>query len=122
RVRGRAGYTQACNSFFQGLAADGLKEALWLIAEEMYSPESKSALAGSFMVVEAHDEIIMESPRQTAHEAATRLQELMVQGMKKFCPDVPINAQPVLMERWYKGAKPVYNAEKRLIPWRPKEK
>src|SRR5207249_892193 len=34
RKRGRCGFTDGANTFFQGLAADGAKDALWRVSEE----------------------------------------------------------------------------------------
>jgi hypothetical protein len=38
RIRGQVGYTNGCNTGFQGLVADALKIALWWSAREMYVP------------------------------------------------------------------------------------
>src|SRR5688500_14701739 len=37
RARGKVPYTAACNSYFQGLAADAAKAAGWALTKEMYS-------------------------------------------------------------------------------------
>ena len=117
RVRGGAHYTSGANSCFQGLAADGAKEALFLLSREMYLTES--ALYGTRMNAFVHDEVLAETPEEGAARAAQRLSELMVQGMKRYLPDVPVVAEPCLMRRWYKGAKPVYQNGV-LVPWEPK--
>ena len=41
--------------------------------------------------------------------------------MKRFVPDVTITAEPALMTRWRKKAKPVFE-NGRLVPWEPKKK
>ena len=104
RVRGKSGYCQSCNTMFQGLAADGCKEALWLITKECFFDES-SPLYGTRMVAFIHDEVLAESPEGKAAAAAERMVELMIQGMKKFVPNVKISADPWMARRWYKGAE-----------------
>ena len=113
RLRGGATYCSAANGFFQGLAADGAKEALWLVAKECYLPGT--ALYGCRPVFFIHDEIGMEVPYapevggspESASAATERLSEVMVTAMKKWTPDIPIKAEPVMIRRWYKGAEMV---------------
>jgi len=118
RVRGRAGYTQICNTYFQGLAADGAKEAIWLAVRESLT-DPASSLYGCYLVAFIHDEILMEAPAERAQAAAARLSELMIEGMKKFIPDVPVIAEPAIMERWYKEAEPTFDENGQLIAWTP---
>src|SRR5206468_3423384 len=83
-----------------------------------------SPLYGCRPVIFLHDEIIMEIPFSfepaRASAAAKRLQQIMVERMQAWLPDVPAKASPVMMKRWYKGAKPVYDANKNMIPSMPK--
>lgn len=118
RVRYVFTYTSACNTFFQGLAADGAKEACFRVAKECYV-DLKTPLFGCRPVAFLHDEILMEAPEWKASDAAHRLAKVMVDGMQMYIPDIPIKAEPVLMRRWYKDAKPVY-VDGRLVPWEPK--
>lgn len=120
RVRGGVKYTEAANYMFQGPAADGAKEAGFLISEECYAvPESP--LFGSHIVNFIHDEYILEVPADAAKatSCATRLVELMCTGMSEFVPDIKIEADAHLMRRWYKNAGPVLNEAGLLIPWEP---
>jgi hypothetical protein len=105
----------------QGLAARGAKEAMWEIAKACYV-ENTSALSGCRPVLFLHDEFILEVPANVsdAHDASATLSALMVEGMRKFVPDVPVSVEPTLMKRWYKEAGPVYDAKSRLVPWEPK--
>ncbi|MEI6806161.1 MAG: hypothetical protein WCK49_06600, partial [Myxococcaceae bacterium] len=64
-----------------------------------------------------HDEIMLEVPEERGHEAATQLAEIMVREFNHFTPDVPVKASPQLMRCWSKNAKPIYNAQGRLVPW-----
>lgn len=124
-VRGGCTYTSGCNSYFQGLAARGAKEAMFDISRECYTDES-SPLFGCRPVLFIHDEFILEVPahRERAHLASERLCKLMVDGMSRFTPDVPVKVEPTLMPRWYKDAEPVWSGEgenKVLELWTQKE-
>lgn len=119
RVRGGVRFTSAANGWFQGLAADGAKKALYRVARECWVGDGP--LRGSHVIAFQHDEIIAEHPDDTASDAAKRIGEIMVETMAEYVPRVAKNltAEPALMKRWYKGAEPVYDGEN-LIPWEPK--
>lgn len=117
-VRGDVSYTAACNTYFQGIVAAGAREAVFQVSWECYVDKG-TPLFGCRPCAFIHDEIIIEVPRDTAHEAALRLAEVMRAAMPKYIKRVKITAEPCLMERWYKGAKPVYE-NGRLVPWQPK--
>ncbi|MCH9802144.1 MAG: hypothetical protein K0U62_11540 [Actinomycetia bacterium] len=106
RVRGNITYTRFCNTWFQGLAADGAKEALWEVQKACWDPESP--LYGSRIVLFIHDEIIIEtresSKRWTLQQKGEELDRCMTRGMAKWIPDVPITSEYVLMRRWSKDA------------------
>lgn len=117
RIRGGCNFPQAANSMFQGLAADGAKQALWLLSKECYT-ESTSPLFGSRPVVFLHDEFILEVPENKATEAADRMVELMKIGMQKWIPDVPICvSDPILMRSWSKKAYSVREPNGKLSVW-----
>lgn len=118
RLRGRVPYTAACNSYFQGLAADAAKAAGWALTKEMYTDRS-SPLFGSRIVNFIHDEFLTEVPEDRAHEAAVRQAEIQCAAAQALIPDVKITASPALMRRWYKGAEAVWSADGRLVPWTP---
>lgn len=118
-IRGGCHFCDGANNGFQGLAARGAKAALYRVAREEYTIPG-SALWGCRNVVFVHDEIIAEVPERTAHEAAHRLSEVMVNTMREFVPDVRVTAEPALMRRWLKGAEPVFESG-RLVPWEPKK-
>lgn len=119
-VRAGCTFTSGCNTFFQGLAARGAKEALWLLTKACYGADP--LLAGCRIVAFVHDEFILEVPaeRERAHAISERVQKLMLEGMQRFVPDVPIKAEPTLMGRWYKEAEPVWGADGILELWTPK--
>ena len=118
RIRGGLSFCEAANSYFQGLAADGAKEALFRVQAECYANPTKTPLYGCRPVVFMHDEIIMEVPTDRADAAAARLAQVMIEGMSKYIVDVPVTATPVAMRRWYKGAKPV-RVDGVLVPSKP---
>jgi len=118
RFRGGASYCAACNNGFQGLGSDCAREALWQIAVAQYVTR-ESPLFNTRTVAFVHDEIIIETPEETGHEAAHALADIMRKSANVYLPDVPIaegRMAPVLMRRWSKKAKPVF-ANGRLIPW-----
>src|SRR5690606_24015976 len=71
RVRGACSYTQACNSYFQGLGADATGLALYEIMRECYS--GQGALSVCRPVNYIYDEFILEVPSdvEIANAAAT---------------------------------------------------
>ena len=116
RLRSRTTYTSACNSYFQGLAADGAKAAAYAVARAQYN-EPESPLFGARSVAFIHDEIIMEVAEDRAHGAALELSEVMEREFNRFVPDVPTAAEPTIMRWWSKAAKPVWTDDGRLVPW-----
>jgi DNA polymerase I-like protein with 3'-5' exonuclease and polymerase domains len=84
RVRGGASYCATANSFFQGLGADVLKQALW-DARDLY------------LVMQTHDEIVGESSEP--EQDLARLIEIME---RPYLPDVPLVAEGQVMERFGK--------------------
>lgn len=112
RFRFCDGFTNGCNSPFQGMASDGAKNALILVFEEcMFS--KLSPLFGSRIVCFIHDEIIIEIPvsdidtehyTQQGKDAIDRLSQLMKQGMEIMTPDIQAVCETTLSYRWDKEA------------------
>ncbi|KKL26853.1 hypothetical protein LCGC14_2391080, partial [marine sediment metagenome] len=120
--RGNVSYTAGCNSPFQHLAAKGAKMSVYEVARECYV-DAGSPLFSCRPFLFAHDEIGMEIPYdaigpKAAHEAMVRLEQIMVECMKHWCPDVPIAASGFMARRWYKGADPVYQ-KGIMVPSKP---
>lgn len=115
RKRGLCRYTVAANTYFQGLAADASKLALWWVTRACYT-DRNSPLYGCRPVVFMHDEIMVEAHETYAHLAAPELERLMVKAGQVYTPDVPCRATAALMRRWAKGAEPAYINGK-LVPF-----
>lgn len=119
RIRGGIGFTDGCNTGFQGLAADGAKRALYAVTQACYA-EPSSPLFGSRVTAFVHDEICAEVPIVRAHEASMEIVRLMETEMQRVCPDIPIRASPALSSRWIKAAEAKYvgdGADRRLTAW-----
>lgn len=122
RIHGGCTFSMACNTMFQGLAADGATEALWHVVRECYDPRMRSVLFGSRVTAFVHDEIRAEHPEEVAPEGADRVKEVMEETMQRWTPNVRSKVEPALSRRWYKGAKSVRNKEGVLQIWEPKKK
>ena len=120
RLRGGTNYCAGCNTYFQGLAADGAKNAIWEVMKECYV-DVDSPLYGCRPVAFIHDELLVEVPEdiEARTAAADRLAEVMVSAMEKWIPDVKIAAEPAAMTRWLKGAEEVRDEQGRLMCWEP---
>lgn len=145
RQRGGCTYTSGNNNGFQGLAADGAKDAAWRLCVMQYLPPEDAvavlkaggtvwakateadvaalcrALYNTRSVLFLHDEIIVEGPGKTAHVWGPAQGRVLVEAMETFTPDVPQIAEPALMRRWYKAAEPVHK-DGLLVPWEPDSK
>jgi DNA polymerase I-like protein with 3'-5' exonuclease and polymerase domains len=115
RIRSRCSYTAACNSYFQGLAADAAKEALFRVSKACHI-DPRSDLWGSHIVAFIHDEIIIEAPIDRVDEAARALSEVMEEAFALWVPEVPSKVETVAMLRWSKDADRVVE-DGRLVPW-----
>lgn len=117
RYRGRVGFTDAANGYFQALAADAAKNAGFLISRACYA-DPESPLYGCRLVNFVHDEFIVEVPDdERAHEAAQELARLAREGAKPFIPDIPLEVEAVLARRWSKKCKQILGPDGRLVPW-----
>ena len=116
RIRSRCSYTAACNSYFQGLAADAAKEALFRVSKACHV-DPRSDLWGSHIVAFIHDEIIIEAPIDRVDEAARALSEVMEEAFALWVPEVPSKVETVAMLRWSKDAERVVE-DGRLVPWK----
>src|SRR5207245_585572 len=100
------------NAVFQGLAADGAKNALWLLWR------------GGYRIVNfIHDQVLIEVPATSdlKHEAE-KISDLMIRGMRAVVPDIEIDVSYAATDRWYKDAEAIFDETgKELLLWRPKQ-
>lgn len=113
RLRGNCGYSQAANTGFQGLAADGIKLAIAEHFRRSFTPSD--ALFGTRLTVMIHDELLLEGPRETLGTWSAALESVMLQGMQTMTPDVKVSAEAVAMARWRKTAKRLIDPAGRLV-------
>lgn len=120
RIRGGLQFTEAANGWFQALLADIASRAQCRVNFEQDCVED-SPLYGSRSILFAHDELFGECLEERGHEVSMRVNEIMVEEFRKGCPNhtAACKAEPTLMRRWYKQAKPVW-VDGRLVPWEPK--
>lgn len=128
RVRGRAMFTQAANSMFQGLTADAAKAATYEMVKSQFL-DTKSPLFGTSMVNFVHDEDINECREEIGHEVAMEMKRIMEVVYQRYTPDVKIEVEPTIMRFWSKKAEQVWHDQhgnvvhadfpgpKRLMPW-----
>lgn len=92
-------YTEKLNSPVQGTGADGLKLAMALLWE------TRDRVPSAELVLEVHDEIVLEVDEHDADQAREWLTECMVQGMAELVKDVPIVVEPQIMRDWSGSSK-----------------
>jgi DNA polymerase-1 len=117
RIRGKCKFTEACNTFFQGLGADVSKRALWGVAKRCYMRVPGSVLYGVRPVGFIHDEILAEVDIELAHEQAYEMAQVMCDEGNVLLPDVPVKCVPALSKHWCKEAEAVFDKDGRLQPY-----
>lgn len=91
RVRGSLRYTEACNAPFQGLAADGAKEALFRLVKGGFQ-------AAAFV----HDEVLVEIPAG-CENAVAEVERLVKEGMQSVIGGtIPVSTESSVSDRWSK--------------------
>ena len=107
RVKANCRFTQEHNAPFQGLSADGAKLALYDLMR-----------AGFQVVAFIHDEVLVEVPVMNDYrQPAEEISRIMVDAMRKVCPDVEIRTEFAVMHRWDKAAKARYDEQGQLVPF-----
>jgi DNA polymerase I-like protein with 3'-5' exonuclease and polymerase domains len=114
RIRGRVSYSQARNTPFQGLAADGAALALFELVRE-----------GFRVVGFVHDEVLVELPDEggfVSEARVRRVEDIMRRQMEGvLVGGIPVGCESALSRRWHKKAKLVVR-EGKVYPWEPKAK
>ena len=118
RIRGNCGFTQLCNTPFQGMAADAALHALWEVTKLCYGDES-SSLFGSRVVIFVHDELVLEVPEAAVDAVVLALPVVMNHAAKRYVPDVPMTSQATAQYRWSKDAKHTIDEMGHVTPWSP---
>ena len=85
---------QAINSIIQGSAADMTKWAMIKI----YKNKDLQSL-GAELIIQVHDEVILECPKENAKEASKILQKCMLDAAADMI-NVPMKCDTVITERW----------------------
>jgi DNA polymerase I-like protein with 3'-5' exonuclease and polymerase domains len=101
RWRGGCTYTEACNTRFQGRAADGAKLAMWRIAWRQWM-EPESDLYGTRQILFVHDENVVETPEDQAEAAKDELDEVMIEAFEEVCPDMKVRTDSHITDRYAK--------------------
>jgi DNA polymerase I-like protein with 3'-5' exonuclease and polymerase domains len=111
RIRGRVGYSQARNTPFQGLAADGAALALFDLVKE-----------GFRVVGFVHDEVLVELPDEggyVSEEKVRRVEDILRRNMEGvLVGGIPVGCEAALSRRWNKKAKRRAK-DGRVYPWEP---
>lgn len=91
RKRANCTYTAFLNTQFQGLAADGAKIAMYYITK-----------AGYRLAAFIHDQMVVECAPSDAPKVLEEVSKIMIDGMKTVCPDVNIEVEGQIIERFCK--------------------
>lgn len=135
RIRGDATFTAAANSLFSGRVADSFKSILFRLSVECYTGQctkrhvhgssshctytGRSVLEGSRTNMFLHDEPFLEHPEDGSEsDRAERQQEVVVDGLNEWMPQVPCTSSSVLMRRWVKGGKQL-RVNGKIVPVKP---
>lgn len=85
---------QAINSIIQGSASDMTKLSML----EVYNNQELREL-GAKLVMQIHDELIIECPKSHSEECAKLLQDCMIKSASKMI-DIPMKCDTTISERW----------------------
>lgn len=85
-------FTALVNTPVQGGAADGMKQALVLIAERL--PD------GARLISTVHDEVLVEAPESIAGQVCELVRSSMIEAMASLFPQVPIEVEAGVCAHW----------------------
>jgi DNA polymerase I-like protein with 3'-5' exonuclease and polymerase domains len=85
-------FTALVNTPVQGGCADGMKQALVLIAERLP--------AEARLISTVHDEVLVEAPEAMANEVFDLVQAIMIEAMAALFPQVPIEVEAGSCSHW----------------------
>lgn len=87
-------FTEKLNTPVQGTGADGLKAALGLMWD------TRILRSSAVPVLAVHDEIVVECNEEDAEAVKEWVERCMVQGMKQFLKNVPVEVDAVITKTW----------------------
>jgi DNA polymerase-1 len=85
-------FARAVNSPVQGVAADGMKMALVELHRRL--PE------GARIILTVHDDVLVECPTAIGEDVKRLVEEVMRAEMGRLLPEVPIEADAEVLDRW----------------------
>ena len=101
-VRKRCSFCSSLNIIFQGLAAYGVKLAMWNLALAGYVDRLHNMI---------HDEVIYSLYPEELQQHVPIIEKLMIDGMRLTTPHVRVSVETSVMTHWNKGAA-VFNTLK----------
>ena len=87
-------FTEKLNTPVQGTGADGLKLTLALLWER------RAEAPGAFVVLAAHDEVVVECDAAAAEATSAWLKQAMVDGMAPLIDPVPVEVEVQAGATW----------------------
>lgn len=91
RVRADCTYTAYLNTGFQGLAADGIKIAMYYLDFQ-----------GVDVVAMIHDELVSEVPNSLVDKYVAIQENIMIKGMRQVIPDVEVKVETQIAKQYCK--------------------
>ena len=85
------------NTPIQGLAGDGMKQAMAELWNEIKDRQDIRP------VTSVHDELVVECPESIANEVAQTLRNAMIKGMQHYLKEVPIEVDSSISATWWEG-------------------
>jgi DNA polymerase I-like protein with 3'-5' exonuclease and polymerase domains len=85
-------FTALVNTPVQGGCADGMKQALVLLAQRLPT-EAR-------LISTVHDEVLVEAPEAMANEVCDLVQAIMIEAMAALFPQVPIEVEAGSCSNW----------------------
>lgn len=85
---------QAINSKPQGSAGDVINKAMIEVYEQVCKPY------GARLLLQVHDELVLESPKEHTEQVQAKVQEIMENMREEFAISVPVVAEPCVSDSW----------------------
>ncbi len=102
---GEAPFTEIINAPIQGTSAEITKLA---IANFREARDSLSEKLDAKLLMQVHDEIVLEVPIAQADRAGQLLMQAMLEAGQHFLTDMPVEVEAVICEDWWgKNARPI---------------